>query len=81
MNYDRGDGKVISVLHARFPAATRGVKQWGYRWPMILGVVIISLSTTLLGDQRFRLFSMIGIHFGEAETLAILMMVTGAGMG
>ena len=57
------------------------LKQWGYRWPMISGVIIISLSTSLLGDQRFRLFSMLGIHFGAAETLAILMMVTGAGMG
>jgi EmrB/QacA subfamily drug resistance transporter len=57
------------------------LKRWGYRWPMLLGLVIICLSTVLLADQGFQLLRMLGIHFGVAETLAILIMVSGIGMG
>jgi EmrB/QacA subfamily drug resistance transporter len=57
------------------------LKRWGYRWPMVLGLIIISLSTVLLGGQGFQLMRMIGIRWGAAETLAFLIMVTGLGMG
>lgn len=57
------------------------LKRWGYRWPMIWGLIIISLSTILLDDQRFRFMQAIGIHLGVAGTLAILIMVTGIGIG
>jgi EmrB/QacA subfamily drug resistance transporter len=57
------------------------LKRWGYRWPMLLGLIIISLSTVLLADQRFYLFKMAGIHLGITETLAILMMIGGIGLG
>jgi EmrB/QacA subfamily drug resistance transporter len=57
------------------------LKRWGYRWPMVLGLIIISLSTILLGGQGFQLLRMIGIHLGVAEILAILIMVTGIGIG
>ena len=30
------------------------LKRWGYRWPMVLGLSIISLSTILLGGQGSR---------------------------
>jgi EmrB/QacA subfamily drug resistance transporter len=57
------------------------LKRWGYRWPMVLGLIIISLSTILLGGQGFQLLRMIGIHLGVAEILAVLIMVTGIGIG
>jgi MFS family permease len=57
------------------------LKRWGYRWPMVLGLIIISLSTVLLAEEGFQLLRMLGIHLGGAETLAILIMVTGIGMG
>jgi MFS family permease len=57
------------------------LKRWGYRWPMVLGLIIISLSTVLLSGQGFQLLRMIGIHLGVAGILAVLMMVTGIGIG
>jgi MFS family permease len=57
------------------------LKRWGYRWPMVLGLSIIALSTLLLGDQEFQLLRMIGKHLGVAELLAVLMMITGIGIG
>jgi MFS family permease len=57
------------------------LRRWGYRWPMVLGLVIVSLSTALLADQGFQLLRMTGSHLGIAELLAVLMMITGIGMG
>jgi EmrB/QacA subfamily drug resistance transporter len=57
------------------------LKRWGYRRPMVLGLIIISLATILLGGQGFQLFRMIGIDMGVAEILAILIMLTGIGAG
>jgi EmrB/QacA subfamily drug resistance transporter len=69
---------------AMIPAAATTsflLKRWGYRWPMVLGLIITSLSTILLGSQGLLLLRMIGIHLGVAEILAALMMVTGIGIG
>ena len=57
------------------------LKQWGYRRPMVLGLIIISLSTILLAGQGFQLLRMLGMNIGVGGILAILMMVTGIGMG
>ena len=57
------------------------LKRWGYRWPMVLGMCIISLTTILLGAPGLQLSRMIGIHFGVAETLAFIVMVSGIGVG
>ena len=57
------------------------LKRWGYRWPMVLGLSITSLSTVLLGGQGFWLLRMIGIHLGVAEILSVLVMGTGIGIG
>ncbi len=69
---------------AMIPAAATTsflLKRWGYRWPMVLGLIITSLSTILLWSQGLRLLRMIGIHLGVAEILAALMMFTGIGIG
>jgi EmrB/QacA subfamily drug resistance transporter len=57
------------------------LKRFGYRWPMVLGLIIISFSTILLAGEGFKLMKMIGVHLGVAHSLAILIMVTGIGMG
>jgi EmrB/QacA subfamily drug resistance transporter len=57
------------------------LKQWGYRRPMIWGLLIISVSTILLGGPGFQLMDIMGLHEGAAHALAILMMITGVGMG
>jgi len=57
------------------------LKQWGYRRPMVLGLSIIALSTILLAGQGFQLLRMLDINLGAAGILAILMMVTGIGLG
>jgi EmrB/QacA subfamily drug resistance transporter len=56
------------------------LKRWGYRWPMVLGLIIISFATILLG-QGLQLWRMIGIHLGIAEILAFLVLVSGIGVG
>lgn len=57
------------------------LKRWGYRRPIVLGVILVSLSTILLGDQEFRFFTALGIHLGATESLLILILVTGIGLG
>ncbi len=57
------------------------LKRWGYRQPILLGVSLVSLSTILLGDQEFHLFKLLGISWGPAQVLAVLIMVMGIGMG
>ncbi|HUL24045.1 MAG TPA: DHA2 family efflux MFS transporter permease subunit [Thermodesulfobacteriota bacterium] len=57
------------------------LKRWGYRWPMLLGLSIISFSTILLDSPGLQLLRIIGIHSGVAEILAILIMMSGIGIG
>jgi len=54
--------------------------RWGYRWPMVLGLMVISAATFLL-DQGFQLSRMIGIESGIAEILIFIVMLSGIGMG
>ena len=57
------------------------LKRWGYRWPMLLGLSIISLSTILLDSPGLQLLGSIGIHAGVAEILAVVIMMSGIGIG
>ncbi len=56
------------------------LRRWGYRWPMMLGLSIISLTTILL-SEGLHLWRMIGIDLGIAEILAFLILVSGIGIG
>ena len=56
------------------------LKRWGYRWPMVLGLIIISFATILLG-QGLQLWRMMGIHLRIAEILSFLVLVSGIGVG
>lgn len=57
------------------------LNRWGYRWPIVFGSALISLSIILLGSQGVQLFRIMGIHLGVAEILAILILVNGIGIG
>jgi EmrB/QacA subfamily drug resistance transporter len=57
------------------------LRRWGYRWPMVLGMTIISASTILLGGHGLPLLNKLGTHWGAAEILAVLMLLTGIGIG
>jgi len=56
------------------------LRRCGYRWPMVLGLIIISLPTIFLG-QDLQLLRTMGLHWGIAEILAFLVMVCGIGAG
>jgi len=47
---------------------------------MVLGVIVMSFATILLGQEP-RLWRMIGIRFGIAEDLALIVMFCGIGIG
>jgi len=47
---------------------------------MLFGVIIISLSTILLG-QGLWLWRMMGVHLGIAEIISFLVLVSGIGAG
>ena len=57
------------------------LKRWGYRWPMVLGMSLISLSNVLLGGEGFQLLRMVDAHLGVTGILVILIMGTGIGIG
>ncbi len=57
------------------------LRRWGYRSPMIWGLIIISFSTILLGEHGLEFMRKLGIPFGVAATLSILIMIGGIGMG
>jgi sugar phosphate permease len=48
---------------------------------MVWGLNIMAVATLLLSDQGFRVPRMLGIHWGAAEMLAVLIMLTGIGLG
>jgi EmrB/QacA subfamily drug resistance transporter len=56
------------------------LKRWGYRRPIVAGLVLIALSTILLG-QGVHLPGMVSSRLGVAETLSFLILLTGIGMG
>ena len=56
------------------------LKRWGYRWPMALGLGIISFATILLGQEP-DLRRMIDLPFGIAESIALILMLSGVGCG
>jgi EmrB/QacA subfamily drug resistance transporter len=56
------------------------LRRWGYRWPMVMGLAIISFSTILLapGIQSWRVT---GIRLGIVEMISLLVLVSGIGTG
>ena len=56
------------------------LRRWGYRWPMVLGMIVLSVTTISL-DQGFQPLRMMGTHFGVVESLIFIVMLSGMGMG
>ena len=54
--------------------------RWGYRWPMIIGFGIVSVATILLAPGLL-LWDNLGALWGPAEMMALLLLVSGLGMG
>jgi len=57
------------------------LRRWGYRWPMVLGLMIMALSLILLGGQGSPLLRSMTIHLGVVGILGALMMFIGIGVG
>ena len=56
------------------------LRRWGYRKPMFIGFIIASLSIILLG-QDIPIWRMIGFRLGVPETLSLLILLMGIGVG
>ena len=56
------------------------LRRWGYRRPMVSGLIIISLATILLGEAP-GLWRIIGVHVGIAESISLIVMLSGVGIG
>ena len=56
------------------------LKKWGYRRPIVLGLVLVGISTILL-SQGLHLPALMGVHAGVAGTLSFFILITGIGMG
>ncbi len=56
------------------------LKRWGYRWPMVWGLSIVSGATLLLAPDLL-LSGTSAMRWGMVETLSLLMLVAGIGSG
>ena len=56
------------------------LKRWGYRWPMVLGFGLISLTTMLLAPG-LSLWGITGVRWGTVETLSLLLFLNGIAGG
>ena len=56
------------------------LKKWGYRWPMLLGMSVVSVTTLVLGEglQSWSVIKAVG---GKTNFLALLTLLSGLGMG
>jgi MFS family permease len=56
------------------------LRRWGYRWPMVVGFALTSLSTILLGEG-LPLWKMTGMRGSVAEVLSFFLLISGIGAG
>jgi len=56
------------------------LKRWGYRWPMVLGLAIVSCATLLLAPG-FVLSGTTGAGWGVVQLLSFLILASGIGAG
>ena len=56
------------------------LRRLGYRLPMVVGLIVVSLSIILLG-QGLPLWKMMGIDSGMVGILSCLLLIAGMGMG
>jgi EmrB/QacA subfamily drug resistance transporter len=56
------------------------LKKWGYRRPIVLGLVVIAVSTILLGEG-LHVLAVMGAQVGVPGVLSFIILITGIGMG
>jgi EmrB/QacA subfamily drug resistance transporter len=56
------------------------LKRWGYRWPMLLGLAVVSIITLVLG-QGPQLWGNMDRVVGKTNILAFLILISGIGVG
>lgn len=56
------------------------VMKWGYRWPMLIGTIVVALSLIMIGLAA-PLTQAMGIHVSSIVLLSVLMLICGLGMG
>ena len=56
------------------------LKRWGYRWPMVWGLAIVSCATLLLAPGLL-LWGMTGLRWGVVELLSLLILASGIAAG
>jgi EmrB/QacA subfamily drug resistance transporter len=56
------------------------LRRWGYRWPMVTGLVIISAADILLAPG-LQSSGMFGIRLGTVGIISLLVLVSGIGAG
>ena len=71
----RSVGSVVAAAVTSFM-----LKQWRYRWPMVVGFVILTLGVFLLSEGPW-IRAITGLNPGSVETLCLLMLVCGIGAG
>jgi MFS family permease len=71
----RSVGQVLSSL-----ITSMRLPKWGYRWPMLVGTVLVIIALILLGFE-FAGFNIPGFNISGPVLLGILMFITGVGSG
>ena len=56
------------------------LKTWGYRWPMVFGFGLMSVTTILLAPALSP-WGITGLRWGTIETLSLLLLLNGVGGG
>ena len=54
--------------------------RWGYRWPMLIGTIILVFSLCLFGVQAPGI-NVLGMQLGSTALLGVIMLLSGIGMG
>lgn len=57
------------------------LKKWGYRRPMLIGLILIAISTIILSDYDLTLLRALGLNVSVFYVLVGLIFLMGVGMG
>ncbi len=76
-------GMILTPRSAGMVAASAAIsfllRRWGYRWPIALGLAVTALSTIFLAPG-LPPWGM-GIRWGDAQILSVLLLIGGIGLG
>ncbi|MEO0278401.1 MAG: MFS transporter [candidate division WOR-3 bacterium] len=72
--------RAVGTIPASF-LTSMFLKKWGYRRPMLIGLIVISISTILLSDYNLTLFRTLGLNVNAFHVLVGLIFLMGVGIG